>query len=71
MNISNKNWDSAKSIGIVSQQLVKVDNSSNSINNSINVIMNELVTIYIHDEFKPIGLDKSLFSDKFMCYLNY
>ena len=58
MNISNNKFDSAKSVGIISNTLNKIDSSDKTISTGINTIMIELVSNYINDEFKPIGLAK-------------
>ena len=54
MNISNNKFDSAKSVGIISNTLNKIDSSDKTISTGINTIMIELVSNYINDEFKPI-----------------
>ena len=59
MNISkNSAFDSAKSVGVISNTLNKIDSSDKTISTGINTIMLELVNNYIHDEFKPIGTTK-------------
>ena len=57
MNISNVGkFDNAKSIGVISSTLNKIDSSDKIISSGINIIMVELVNNYINDEFQPIGL---------------
>ena len=59
MNISkNSVFDSAKSVGVISNTLNKIDSSDKTISTGINTIMLELVNNYIHDEFEPIGITK-------------
>ena len=58
MNISNTKFDSAKSVGIISNTLNKIDSSDKTISTGINTIMLELVSMYINDEFKPINMAK-------------
>tara|TARA_R100001440_G_scaffold60912_1_gene80807 strand:- start:6 stop:791 length:786 start_codon:yes stop_codon:yes gene_type:complete len=56
MNKSNNNFDSAKSVGVISNTLNKIDTADKTVSTGINTIMCEIVNTYIHDEFQPIGL---------------
>ena len=58
MNISITKFDSAKSVGIISNTLNKIDSSDKTISTGINTIMLELVSMYINDEFQPINMNK-------------